>query len=85
MPWRKFKAPFRYRVRPGSDSVVQFFDPEQTAMLTSACEAAAEAAGVLYPSPPEVADEVRRAHTEAVIGKSDKTISPLRKARPNKT
>jgi hypothetical protein len=81
MPWRKFKAPFRYRVFPGSDSVVQFFEPGQVVLLTTACETAAKAAGVLEPEIPEVSDETRKANTEAVLGQDDEPKPAVRKAR----
>jgi fatty acid/phospholipid biosynthesis enzyme len=81
MPWRKFKAPFRYRVIPGSDAVVQFFEPGQVIMITTACETAAEAADVLEKERPEVTDDTRKAHTETVLGQDDKPKSAVRKAR----
>jgi hypothetical protein len=81
MPWRKFKTSYRHQVRPGSDSVIQIYQPGQIALITTACELVAAAAGALDDELPEVSDEMHKANTEAVIGQDDKPKSAVRKAR----
>lgn len=82
MPWFRFTGPYRHQVVPGSDRVVQFFDPGEHKLVTTAVADAALAKAVGTIDPPT--EELVGAQKEKQRGYDHKSQPTLRKAPKNR-